>query len=83
MFRPRKESDFRPDFRAESDRRTERRTDRSPKADLSADAERLRRRARFLRELNEAKELRERVHPRRSRAVRRRRQALRMRTFRW
>ncbi|CAL9492494.1 hypothetical protein ACH4LN_07740 [Streptomyces albus] len=49
----------------------------------STDAERLRARARFLRELNEARELRERVHPRRSRAARRRRQALRMRTFRW
>ncbi|GAA2611717.1 hypothetical protein [Streptomyces axinellae] len=47
------------------------------------DAERLRRRARFLRELNEARALRERVQPRRSRAARMRQQALRMRTFRW
>ncbi len=47
-----------------------------------ADAERLRRRARFLRERNEAQELRERVQPRRARSARRR-QAMRMRTFRW
>ncbi|MER7414052.1 MULTISPECIES: hypothetical protein [Streptomyces] len=47
------------------------------------DAERLRRRARFLRELNEARQLRERVRPRRAREARMRRQALLMRTFRW
>ncbi|MCP9958134.1 MULTISPECIES: hypothetical protein [Streptomyces] len=46
------------------------------------DAERRRRRARFLRELNEARALRERVQPRRARAARMR-QAMRMRTFRW
>ncbi|MGY1452165.1 hypothetical protein [Streptomyces sp. SS8] len=46
------------------------------------DAERRRRRAVFLRELNEAKALRERVQPRRARAARMR-QAMRMRTFRW
>ncbi|AXK36413.1 hypothetical protein DVA86_31340 [Streptomyces armeniacus] len=46
------------------------------------DADRLRRRARFLRELNDAKELRERVQPRRARAARMR-QHMRMRTFRW
>jgi hypothetical protein len=46
------------------------------------DHERLRRRARFLRELNEAKELRERVQPRRARVARMRHQ-MRMRTFRW
>ncbi|HET6636649.1 MAG TPA: hypothetical protein VFH77_16655 [Streptomyces sp.] len=45
-------------------------------------ADRLRRRALFLRELNEAKALRERVQPRRAR-VARMRQAMRMRTFRW
>lgn len=44
-------------------------------------AERLRRRATFLRELVEAKELRDRVTPRRSK-VARLRQALRMRAFR-
>ncbi|WP_125532868.1 hypothetical protein [Streptomyces sp. WAC 06725] len=41
-----------------------------------------RRRAQFLRDLNEAKELRDRVQPRRARAARMR-QAMRMRTFRW
>ena len=47
-----------------------------------ADAERLRRRARFLRERDEAQELRDRVQPRRARSARMR-QAMRMRTFRW
>ncbi|MBZ4015328.1 hypothetical protein CCS38_06120 [Streptomyces purpurogeneiscleroticus] len=47
-----------------------------------SDAARRRRRAQFLRELNEAKELRDRVQPRRARAARMR-QAMRMRTFRW
>jgi hypothetical protein len=46
------------------------------------DAERLRRRARFLRERSEARELRDRVQPRRTRTARLR-QAMRMRTFRW
>jgi hypothetical protein len=46
------------------------------------DTERRRRRAVFLRELNEAKELRARVQPRKARAARMR-QAMRMRTFRW
>ncbi|EST32051.1 hypothetical protein N566_20335 [Streptomycetaceae bacterium MP113-05] len=46
------------------------------------DHERLRRRARFLRELSEARELRERVQPRRARVARMRHQ-MRMRTFRW
>ncbi|HEV7625578.1 MAG TPA: hypothetical protein VGO89_03680 [Streptomyces sp.] len=46
-----------------------------------SDTERLRRRARFLRERNEAKELRDRVQPRRARKERLR-QALRMGTFR-
>ncbi|MGW7352255.1 hypothetical protein [Streptomyces sp. Z26] len=46
------------------------------------DADRLRRRARFLRELDDAKELRDRVQPRRARAARMR-QHMRMRTFRW
>jgi hypothetical protein len=45
-------------------------------------ADRRRRRAQFLRELTEARELRARVRPRRARA-RRLRQILRMRTFRW
>lgn len=46
------------------------------------DAERRRRRALFLRELHEARELRARVQPRRARAARLRRQ-LRMRALRW
>lgn len=50
--------------------------------DAGAEAARRRRRAQFLRELHEAKELRNRVQPRRARAERMR-QALRMRTFRW
>ncbi|GAA2260298.1 hypothetical protein GCM10010232_59260 [Streptomyces amakusaensis] len=45
-------------------------------------SERRRRRAQFLRELNEAKALRDRVQPRRARAARMRQQ-MRMRTFRW
>ncbi|MBC3843096.1 hypothetical protein GXW82_31615 [Streptacidiphilus sp. 4-A2] len=44
-------------------------------------AERRRRRAAFLRELTEARELRARVQPRRTKAARMR-QAVRMRTFR-
>ncbi|MEW2548838.1 hypothetical protein AB0910_24220 [Streptomyces sp. NPDC047002] len=46
------------------------------------DAARRRRRAQFLRELAEAKALRERVRPQHARAARLRRQ-LRMRSFRW
>ncbi|WP_433890692.1 hypothetical protein [Streptomyces sp. CA-111067] len=46
------------------------------------DTERRRKRALFLRELNEAKELRERVQPRRAHTARLRQQ-MRMRTFRW
>ncbi|MGW3955094.1 hypothetical protein ACWEKM_30100 [Streptomyces sp. NPDC004752] len=47
-----------------------------------SDAERRRRRARFLHELAEARELRDRVQPRRAKAARLR-HALRMRAFRW
>nr|WP_189862917.1 hypothetical protein [Streptomyces poonensis] len=46
------------------------------------EAERRRRRAQFLRELAEARELRARVQPRRAKTARLRR-AMRMRTFRW
>lgn len=46
------------------------------------DTQRRRRRAQFLRELHEAKALRDRVQPRRVKAARMR-QAMRMRTFRW
>ncbi|WP_424888194.1 hypothetical protein [Streptomyces sp. XH2] len=55
-------------------------TETAPGAEEEAD--RRRRRAQFLRELNEAKELRDRVQPRRARAARMRQQ-MRMRTFRW
>ncbi|ATW52681.1 hypothetical protein ACWGJT_06320 [Streptomyces xantholiticus] len=50
--------------------------------ETATDAQRRRRRAQFLRELNEAKALRDRVQPRRARAARMRQQ-MRMRTFRW
>ncbi|MGW7816598.1 hypothetical protein ACWGLF_00415 [Streptomyces puniciscabiei] len=46
------------------------------------DAERRRRRARFLRDLAEARALRARVQPRRAKAARLR-HVMRMRTFRW
>ncbi|WP_031484314.1 hypothetical protein [Streptomyces bicolor] len=47
-----------------------------------SDAARRRRRAQFLRELAEARELRDRVQPRRAKTARLR-HAMRMRTFRW
>ena len=53
-----------------------------PRSQAERDAERRRRRAVFLRELNEARELRARVQPRRARAARMR-QVMRMRSFRW
>ncbi|MFD5188404.1 hypothetical protein ACFWMU_09625 [Streptomyces sp. NPDC058357] len=53
-----------------------------PQGPELTDAARRRRRAQFLRELHEAKALRDRVQPRRARAARMR-QAMRMRTFRW
>ncbi|MFJ4687539.1 hypothetical protein [Streptomyces sp. NPDC088789] len=56
------------------------RTERAERAER--DAERRRRRAQFLRELAEARALRDRVQPRRAKAARLRR-AMRMRTFRW
>ncbi|MEV1080918.1 hypothetical protein AB0I98_22140 [Streptomyces sp. NPDC050211] len=54
-------------------------TDPSPR---ETDAERRQRRAVFLRELAEARELRDRVQPRRAKTARLR-HAMRMRTFRW
>lgn len=54
---------------------------RSPNGAETA-AERRRRRAEFLRELTEARELRARVHPRRTKAARLRHEML-MRTFRY
>ncbi|MEV5433498.1 hypothetical protein [Streptomyces sp. NPDC052701] len=65
--------------------------DRDPRDDPSprerpdaaeTDAERRRRRAEFLRDLAEARELRARVQPRRAKTARLR-HAMRMRTFRW
>ncbi|GEC08553.1 hypothetical protein SSP24_62080 [Streptomyces spinoverrucosus] len=59
--------------------------DHASRADASSqetDAERRRRRAQFLRELAEARELRDRVQPRRAKTARLR-HAMRMRTFRW
>ncbi|MFJ3235117.1 hypothetical protein [Streptomyces sp. NPDC086787] len=53
-----------------------------PNADPDPSGERRRRRARFLRELAEARELRDRVQPRRAKAARLR-HAMRMRNFRW
>ncbi|MET9668093.1 hypothetical protein ABZY19_22415 [Streptomyces sp. NPDC006475] len=51
-------------------------------SESETEAARRRRRAQFLRELHEAKALRDRVQPRRARAARMRQQ-MRMRTFRW
>ncbi|MEU0990695.1 MULTISPECIES: hypothetical protein [unclassified Streptomyces] len=55
---------------------------RKHEGESEIDTERRKRRAQFLRELNEAKALRDRVQPRRARAARMRQQ-MRMRTFRW
>jgi hypothetical protein len=56
--------------------------ERQNREDLESDAQRRRRRAQFLRELAEARELRDRVQPRRAKTARLR-HAMRMRTFRW
>ncbi|MDT9700306.1 hypothetical protein [Streptomyces sp. P17] len=59
--------------------------DRESREDVArqeSDAQRRRRRAQFLHELAEARELRDRVQPRRAKAARLR-HAMRMRTFRW
>jgi hypothetical protein len=61
-------------------RSDDRGTDRE--ASRETEAERRRRRAQFLRELTEARELRDRVQPRRAKTARLR-HAMRMRTFRW
>ncbi|MCX5196387.1 hypothetical protein OOK31_21225 [Streptomyces sp. NBC_00249] len=53
-----------------------------PDAAPETAAQRRARRAQFLRDLHEARELRDRVQPRRARAARMRQQ-MRMRTFRW
>ncbi|MET8948119.1 hypothetical protein ABZX30_32440 [Streptomyces sp. NPDC004542] len=69
-----------PENRSEEPEDTAGRRQRVPPEET--DAERRRRRARFLRELAEARELRDRVQPRRAK-VARLRHAMRMRTFRW
>ncbi|MEU6404066.1 hypothetical protein [Streptomyces sp. NPDC046985] len=51
-------------------------------APAEPEADRRRRRAQFLRDLAEARQLRDRVQPRRAKAARLR-HAMRMRTFRW
>ncbi|WP_171171912.1 hypothetical protein [Streptomyces sp. I05A-00742] len=85
--RPRERPVERPAERA-AERTGERPGERSGERSADRDAppdddtERRRRRAQFLRELNEARELRDRVQPRRARAARMRQQ-MRMRTFRW
>ncbi|MFI8947875.1 hypothetical protein ACIGO6_15330 [Streptomyces sp. NPDC053750] len=55
---------------------------RASKRSAELEAERRRRRAQFLRDLAEARELRDRVQPRRAKTARLR-HAMRMRTFRW
>nr|WP_030744073.1 hypothetical protein [Streptomyces sp. NRRL F-5135] len=66
---------------ADAGGRTEPETETEP-TEAETEAERRRRRAQFLRELHEAKALRERVKPRKARTARLRQQ-MRMRTFRW
>lgn len=56
--------------------------DRFDQEEHNRDADRRRRRALFLRELKEARELRARVQPRKTRTARMRQQ-MRLRTFRW
>lgn len=53
-----------------------------PQREREREAERRRRRAQFLRDLAEARQLRDRVQPRRAKTARLR-HAMRMRTFRW
>ncbi|MEU5092140.1 hypothetical protein [Streptomyces sp. NPDC021356] len=57
-------------------------TGTGPDPHTDPETERRRRRAQFLRDLAEARELRDRVQPRRAKAARLR-HAMRMRTFRW
>lgn len=67
----------------EADRERKRDLEREQDQKASeTEAERRRRRAVFLRELTEARELRDRVQPRRAKTARLR-HAMRMRTFRW
>ncbi|MBT2397446.1 hypothetical protein [Streptomyces sp. ISL-100] len=70
-----------PDGDQEQDQEQEAEQEREQQENMGL-VDRRRRRAQFLRELHEAKALRERVQPRRARAARMR-QHMRMRTFRW
>ncbi|MEU3352244.1 hypothetical protein [Streptomyces sp. NPDC037389] len=83
---PRKPDSIDPARRTPGERRDPRRSREAvgpaPEDGTESSEDRRRRRAQFLRELNEAKELRDRVQPRRARAARMRQQ-MRMRTFRW
>ncbi|MGX4690898.1 hypothetical protein [Streptomyces sp. JNUCC 63] len=75
---PDRESRKKPSPRAQPETADAPRTADMPETD----SERRRRRARFLRDLAEARALRDRVQPRRAKTARLRR-AMRMRTFRW
>ncbi|MEV5487591.1 hypothetical protein AB0L47_06145 [Streptomyces bobili] len=57
-------------------------SERPSERPAETESERRRRRAQFLRDLAEARELRDRVQPRRAKTARLR-HAMRMRTFRW
>ncbi|MER6166435.1 hypothetical protein [Streptomyces violaceorubidus] len=65
-----------------ADRGAERGAEPSAAPEREREAERRRRRAQFLRDLAEARQLRDRVQPRRAKTARLR-HAMRMRTFRW
>ncbi|CAM5435069.1 hypothetical protein STENM327S_09125 [Streptomyces tendae] len=65
-----------------ADRGAERGAEPSAASEREREAERRRRRAQFLRDLAEARQLRDRVQPRRVKTARLR-HAMRMRTFRW
>ncbi|MFD5266909.1 hypothetical protein [Streptomyces sp. NPDC058335] len=62
--------------------RPEEPSDKPSEGPPETEGERRRRRAQFLRDLAEARELRDRVQPRRAKTARLR-HAMRMRTFRW
>lgn len=68
--------------RAEEPDKPNKRDDAAGAAGQESEAERRRRRAAFLRDLDEGRELRKRVQPRRAKAERMR-HAMLMRTFRW
>ncbi len=68
-----------PDHKTDAAARTE---DAVGPGQPETEAQRRRRRAQFLRDLAEARALRDRVQPRRAKAARLR-HAMRMRTFRW